>query len=35
MAQRPNHIQNNIEKGNFYIISIEIAFLYLSEYFMS
>ena len=35
VAQRANYNQNNYEKGNFYIISIEIAFFHLSENFMS
>jgi transposase len=35
VAQRANYNQNNNEKGNFYIISIEIAFSHLSKNFMS
>ncbi|MEN3938589.1 IS5/IS1182 family transposase, partial [Staphylococcus shinii] len=35
VAQRANYNQNNNEKGNFYIISIEIAFFHLSKNFMS
>ena len=35
VAQRANYNQNNNEKGNFYIISIEIDFFHLSKNFMS
>src|SRR5699024_1988807 len=35
VAQRANYNQNNNEKGNLYIISIEIAFSHLSKNFMS
>lgn len=35
VAQRANYNQNNNEKGNFYIISIEIAFSHLSKNFIS
>ncbi|WP_440863853.1 transposase, partial [Staphylococcus shinii] len=35
VAQRANYNQNNNEKDNFYIISIEIAFFHLSKNFMS
>ncbi|MCK6226318.1 IS5/IS1182 family transposase, partial [Staphylococcus hominis] len=34
-AQRAENNQKNYKKDNFYIISIEIVFFYLSRYFMS
>ncbi|WP_420903075.1 hypothetical protein, partial [Staphylococcus shinii] len=35
LNQRANYNQNNIEKDNFYFISIEIAFFHLYKNFMS
>jgi len=34
VAQRANYNQNNNEKGNFYIISIEIAFSLVQELYV-